>query len=330
MKNAIVIVLLVVLFAVVLLLKTRAHINEGYIDTTYSVKITNGTQTTTHTWGNLGNFRNQISSALNRTPLTDVQQMYINAIGVGYKERQGQTITDLDLLTLVSVDRMNPGPHIWDISGNQVLKQISQRLPALSSTMAIEKAKWSTSEAQSASTLISTTAQSQIPPSQNIKTSTGNVTIYGFVQLIGAAVLRAQTLISPAAFTYAQTLFIIDTIMANKSITQEAAEIVATADYVTGGQLSARNSSVASYQTQSMKQRDWVAAERSRMGLNPLSEQGLNQNSTCPNLDKYMLKQDVERYFLPRDAVKRDYMLRNEVEAEYIKRNSIPCWGCSL
>lgn len=330
MKNVILILLLLVLFAVVLLLKTRAHINEGYIDTTYSVKITDGTQTTTHTWGNLGNFRNQISAALNRTPLTDVQQMYVNAIGVGYKERQGQTITDLDLLTLVSVDRMNSGPNIWDISGNKLLKQISERLPPLSSTMAIEKAKWSTNEAQSASSLISTTARSQIPPSQNIKTSTGNVTIYGFLQLIGAAVLRAQALIPPPAFTYAQTLFIIDTIMANKSITIEAAEIIATADYITGGHLAARNSSVATYQTQSMKQKDWVIAERNRMGLDVRLEQGLTQNLTCPNLNNYMLKKDVERYFLPRDAVKRDYMLRNEVEAEYIKRNSIPCWGCSL
>lgn len=331
MNGIIVILIAIVLFGVILLLKTRAHINEGYIDTTYSVKITNGNQTTAHTWGNLGNFRNQISAALNKTPLNDVQQMYINAIGVGYREQQGQTITDLDLLTLASVDNMNPGSHIWDISGNGLLKQVSQRLPALSSSMAIEKAKWSTSDAQLAANLITTTAQSRIPPGQSIRTPSGIVTMYGFVQLIGAAFLRAQALMSPAAFTYAQTLFIIDTIMANKSISEESAEILATADYVTGGQLAARNSSVATYQTQSMKQQDWVVAERSRMGL-PVQnlDKNSNANLTCPNLDKYILKKDVEQYFLPRDAVRRDYMLRNEVEAEYIKRNSIPCWGCSL
>lgn len=304
MKYWILALLAVTVLVVIWLLKTRAHLNEGYIDTTYSVRITNGTQQqTTQTWGNLGAFRNRISAALAATPLNDVQQMYINAITTGYKDKQEAILNDSDLLALAYVDNMNgSGPRVWDISGNGLLKQVSQRLPALSAAGAAEKSQWTGTN--QAAQLLTNVARSANPPGESVKVGSGTVTIYGFVQLVSAALMRAQAIMPPAAFIYAQVLPIIDTIMAGKPITEQAAELIATADRMTGGGLTARNSSVASYQP----------AEGSR----------------CPDISKYILKKDVDRYFLPRDAVKRDYMLRNEVETDYVKRDAIPCWGCTI
>lgn len=302
-NNLVLALLAIVILLAIGLLKIRAHLNEGFIDTTYSVRITNGMQTTTKTWGNLGAFRNRVLAALAATPLNDVQQMYAIAINAGYKNKQATTLTDSDLLALAYVDNMNgSGPRIWDISGNGMLKLAAQRLPALSAAGAAEKALWTGTNP--ASQLLTNIARTTNPPGESVKVASGTVTIYGFVQLVSAALMRAQAIMTPAAFIYVQVLPVIDTIMANKPITEQAAELIATADRMTGGGLTARNSSVAAYQP----------AEGTR----------------CPDISKYMLKKDVERYFLPRDAVKRDYMLRNEVETDYVKRNAIPCWGCTI